>query len=181
MRTSRAQFGGFAALLALLVTIGCASLSVGSYVQRGIDLQRYHTFDWGPPDKVSTGDPRLDNNRFFDERVRMQIEKGLAQRGFEKTATSQPDLLVHYHANVTQEIEAGDLDRDSRYCDDEDCRPFVYDAGSLVVDIIERGTNRLVWRGWAEGSIEGVIDSQEFMEQRIDAAVRRILSRLPPL
>jgi len=37
----------------------------------------------------------------------------------------------------------------------------------------------LIWRGWAEGSIEGVIDNQTWMESRIDEAVAKILERLP--
>jgi hypothetical protein len=36
-----------------------------------------------------------------------------------------------------------------------------------------------VWRGWAEDSINGVIDNQEWMEQAIDQAVARILRQLP--
>jgi uncharacterized protein DUF4136 len=55
----------------------------------------------------------------------------------------------------------------------------VYDAGTLFVDLVDTRTNRLVWRGWAEGSVDGVIDNQEWMEQRIDHVVTRILQRLP--
>ena len=61
---------------------------------------------------MSTGDPRLDNNRFFDERVRTQIEKELAATGLERTASATPDLLVHYHASITQGIDIRDLDRE---------------------------------------------------------------------
>jgi hypothetical protein len=55
----------------------------------------------------------------------------------------------------------------------------VYDAGTLLIDLVDARTNRLVWRGWAEGSVDGVIDNQEWMEARIDEAVTRILERLP--
>jgi hypothetical protein len=162
----------------LALTVGCAALSVNSYIDPKIDLQRYRTFNWGPPDTLSTGDPRLDNNRFFDERVRIQVERGLASRGFEKT-TDAPDLLLHYHASVSQEIDTSKIDRDYQYCDERDCEPYVYDAGTLVIDIVEPGSKRLIWRGWAEGSFEGVIDNQEWLEKRIDDAVARILNRLP--
>jgi len=124
-------------------------------------------------------DPRLDNNRFFDERVRTQVEKVLASRGFKKTTSGTPDLLVHYHASVTQEIDIRNIDREYAYCDDADCRPYVYDTGTLFVDLVDPSTNKLVWRGWAEGSVDGVIDNQEWMEARIDDAVTRILERLP--
>src|SRR5687768_2856395 len=96
--------------LSAMVLTGCASMNVSSYVERGIDIRRFHTYNWGPPDTFSTGDPRLDNNRFFDERVRTQVERRLASRGFEKTTSNIPDLLVHYHVSVTQEIDVRNLD-----------------------------------------------------------------------
>jgi hypothetical protein len=179
MRVSRARHGTVAVLvLSALTTIGCAALSVNSYVEPRIDLRSYHTFNWAVPDSFSTGDPRLDNNRFFDERVRIQVERGLASRGFEKT-TDAPDLLVHYHASVSQRIDTSDIDREYQHCEARDCAPDVYDAGTLLIDIVEPRTNRLIWRGWAEESIQGLIDNQEWLEKRIDDAVARILSRLP--
>ena len=180
MWRSRAQFGSLAALLALAVAAGgCASLAINSYAERGFDVQRYRTFNWGPAATLSTGDPRLDNNEFFAERLRAQVEKELASRGFEKTNSAPPDLLVHYHASVTQEIDIRHLDREYPRGDETASEPYVYDAGTLFIDIIEPRTNRLIWRGWAEGSVEGLIDNQEWLEKQIDEAVARILNRLP--
>ena len=48
-----------------------------------------------------------------------------------------------------------------------------------MLDLVDAPTSRLVWRGWAEGSIEGAIDDQKLMEERIDEAVAKILARLP--
>jgi hypothetical protein len=39
----------------------------------------------------------------------------------------------------------------------------------------------MVWRGWAEDTVDAVIDNQRLLEQRIDKAVTRILQRLPRL
>jgi hypothetical protein len=173
---------GVAAMVALTIVAGvtgCATLRVNSYLGRGVDLQQYHTYNWAPADTWSTGDPRLDNNRFFDERVRAQVDKELARRGFEKTAAEQPDVLVHYHASVSQEIDIRDLDSTSAYCANNDCRPFIYDKGTLFVELVSPHTNEIIWRGWAEGSIDGVIDNQTWLESRIDEAVAKILTGLP--
>ena len=179
MWAPRAPSGRIAALLALALTaVGCASLTIDSYVERGFELQRYRTFNWSLADAITTGDPRLDNNRFFDEHVRMQVERQLASRGLEKT-TTEPDVLVHYHASVAQKIDTRNLDAEYEYCDEADCKPYVYDAGTLFIDLVDARTNRLVWRGWAAGSIEGMIDDQEWLEKRIDETVARILNRLP--
>lgn len=174
-------FTARAALVALcaLPLAACAVVSVNSYSQRTFDIGRYHTYAWGPADTHGTGDPRLDNNTFFEARVRAQVEQRLAARGFEKTAGA-PDLLVHYHASFVQKLDTRELDRQYTPCAPGDCRAFVYDAGTLVVDLVDPRAGTLLWRGWAEGSMDGAIDNQTWLEARVDDAVLRILRRLPP-
>lgn len=166
-----------AVALSALALTACATMDLRSFVERGTDLTQYRTYNWGPADVQATGDPRLDNNPFFQERIQAAVEKQLNARGFEKTTADPPDLLIHYHASVEQQISTNGADQRYVYC--EDCRPYVYDAGTIVVDLVDARTRRLAWRGWAEGSIEGVIDDQAWMEKRIDEAVARILERLP--
>jgi hypothetical protein len=106
--------------------------------------------------------------------VHAAVEEELANKGFEKT--DAPDLIVGYHASVTQDID----NRGSESGGDcEECGPEVYDRGTLLIDLVDAHTDRLVWRGWAKGSIDGVIDDQRWMEQRIDEAVARIMRQLP--
>jgi hypothetical protein len=69
------------------------------------------------------------------------------------------------------------LDSQYGYC--ADCHSSVYDAGTITIDLVDNRTNRLVWRGWSEGSLDG-IDSQDVIEARVDDAVSRIMTRLPP-
>jgi uncharacterized protein DUF4136 len=169
------------ALVALwiLPLAACAAVTVNSYSQRSFDIGRYHTYAWGPPDTHGTGDPRVDNNRFFEERVRQQVDRELAARGFEKVA-GVADLLIHYHASFSQKLDVRTLDRQYEPCAPGDCSAFVYDAGTLMVDLVDARANTLLWRGWAEGSMDGAIDNQAWLESRVDDAVLRILRRLPP-
>ena len=164
------------AAAAVLALGGCATTNISSYMERRGDVGLYRTYAWGPPAVQTTGDPRLDNNRFFQERVEAAVELQLAARGFEKSAAT-PDLLIRYYASVEQQVNADGADRPFVAC--EDCRPFVFDAGTIVVDLIDARTQRLVWRGWEEGSIDGVINDQQVMEKRIDQAVARIIEQLP--
>jgi Domain of unknown function (DUF4136) len=157
---------------------GCATLAVHSYARRDVDLRQYRTFAWDASAAVATGDPRLDSNEIFDARVRTAVERELEARGFEKTSAT-PDLLVHYHAIVAQKIDAADPDRPGAACAGEDCAPYVYDAGTLFVDLLDARTRALLWRGWAEGAVDGAIDDQDWMEARIDESVTRILQRVP--
>jgi hypothetical protein len=161
---------------------GCATMSVGSHVERGLDFAQYRTYDWGPPDALPTGDPRLDKSPFFQDQFQGAVERHLAARGFEMTTSGTPDLRIHYHASITRRIEASRVDLDYGYCYDESCqaRYIEYEAGTLVLDVVDSRTNRVVWRGWAQNSLEGVIDNPDRLARNIAEAVRRMIDRLPP-
>jgi hypothetical protein len=160
-----------------MLSVACAAINIGSFVERGYEFWTVKTFEWAPADHLSTGDPRLDNNEVFQRYVTAAIARELTRRGFERVDAGQGDVVVHYHASVTQRIDMGGLD--ARYEECEDCRPSVFDAGTLTIDLVDAGMNQLVWRGWAERSITGVLDRQDLMEQEVNLAVEKILARLP--
>jgi hypothetical protein len=171
--------GRLAALtLAAFALSACATVSVRSFQERGANVAQYRTFDWIPAVLHETGDPRLDNNRFFHERIQSDIEKQLTSRGFEKDAEGTPGLLVHYHASVAQKINPNGADQPYVRCGD--CEPYVFEAGTVVVDLVDFRTGRLVWRGWADDILDGAIDNQDWMEKRLDEAIQRIFNQLPP-
>jgi hypothetical protein len=155
-------------------------MGVSSFVDRAANFAEYRTYAWGPADALPTGDPRLDNNPFFKDHVEGAVEKSLAARGLARAQTGTPDLLLHYHASVTQRLDVDSMDRRRGYCSG-DCAPRVteYEQGTLVLDVVDARTNRLVWRGWAQDTIDGVLEDQALMERKIDEAVRRMMARFP--
>jgi hypothetical protein len=162
---------------AALTAAACASTRVGSFVERGADFRHYYTYAWAADPSRTTGDPRLDSNPFFEECVRTAVDHQLASRGFEQIPEGEAQLVLHYHANVSQALEINGADQTSGYCDN--CKPFVYDAGSIVLDFVDARTSTLVWRGWSEGSIDGIVDNQRWMEETIHKAAEQILAMLP--
>ena len=164
---------------ASLWLVSCAPVRVHSYAERDLDVHRYHAYTWAPPDAFSTGDPRLDNNTFFIERIQRAVDGHLRQKGFERVERRQPDFVVHYHARVEQRLDSTELRPWEPACQSGDCRPFVYAAGTLLIDVVDARSNRLMWRGAAERGLEGVIDDQALMEATVDDAVKRIMERFP--
>src|SRR5687767_4433537 len=148
----------FAACVAVALA-GCATLTVGSHVDGTLNVTQFQTFDWGPPDSLPTGDPRLDRDPYFVDHLQGAIEKQMAGRGYTRVESGQPDLLIHYHATTRRRLTVHDIDRGVGYCDTADCRVAVaeYEAATLIVDIVDRRTSQLVWRGWAQDSFEGVL------------------------
>ncbi|MEQ1910750.1 MAG: DUF4136 domain-containing protein [Vicinamibacterales bacterium] len=166
----------FVAASALAVA-ACAPVRVNASLERGMDFTQYKSYAWAATDHFATGDPRLDNNEFFQSRLRNTGDAVLVKRGFEPASLGTADLVIHYHASVKETIDVNELDRKFGYCDS--CRSSIYDAGTITLDFVDTHTNKLVWRGWSEGSLDG-IDSQALVEQRVDDAVTRILQKLPP-
>ena len=167
--------------LATIAVTGCATMTVSSHIQNGIDFGRYRTYDWGPADALPTGDPRLDKDPFFQDHMQGAVERQMAARGFARAEDGHPDLLIHYHANVSRRIDINRLDRERGYCYDDACgvRTVEKEAGTLVLDVIDARTNRLVWRGWAQHGVEDMLRDRDRMEQRINDAVTRMLEQLP--
>lgn len=164
-----------------LVLSGCATMNVSSHVQPGIDFSQYQTFAWEPADSLPTGDPRLDNNPFFHDHFQGAVEQQLALRGIEKNAWGTPDLRIHYHANVSQRFSVAGADNEYGYCASEDCEARVtdYEAGTFVLDVVDTYQNKVVWRGWAQTSVDGVIDNQEWLNEHVDEAVAKMMKLFP--
>ena len=169
----------FAAIAAVAVA-GCATMMVSSHIERGINFADYVTYDWGPPDNLPVGDPRLDNNPFFTDYLQGAIEKSMAAKGYDRAVGGGADLLIHYHASVNQKIDVYDVDRRYGYCY-ENCEPdyYNYEEGTLVVDLVDTNTNKVVWRGWAQDSMNGIIDNQLRLEKQVDEGVTRMMMLLP--
>jgi hypothetical protein len=180
MRRRLLTLAGAALLAAPLA--GCAApMHIGAHLEPGVSFRQYQTFDWAPADALPTGDPRLDNNPFFHDYFEGAVEKELAARGLERTEWGTPDLLIHYHTNVRQRFLVGSADTESPYCAGTDCNGRIteYEAGTFVLDMIDPFTNKLVWRGWAQTNVDGVIDNQDWLRDHLHVAVERMMKLFP--
>jgi hypothetical protein len=160
----------------------CATMNVSSHVETGLDMARYRTFDWGPADALPTGDPRLDENPFFKDYVTGAVERQLAGKRLQlATGATKPDLLIHYHAHISQRVDVASSDRRLGYCTDNACSNQIreYEAGTLVFDVVDARTNRVIWRGWAQDRAEPILENRDVMEKRIGEAVTRVFKQFP--
>jgi hypothetical protein len=164
-----------AAAVSMLVLTGCVPMNVSSYKERDVDFARFQTYNWAPAAEFSTGDPRLDNNPFFHEYFRDAVEARMRALGLRRASGDDPDLLIRYHATVSQSFSVAAPDEECR--GGRDCEPRVvdYETGTLSLDVVDSATNRTVWRGWSRQSVDGLIDSQEWMEQYISKSVEKMM------
>jgi hypothetical protein len=165
-----------------VTTTGCLALMpVSSHVEGGVDFVRYRTYDWAPADALPLTDERLRENPFFVDDVHGAVDTELNRRGLVRATAERADLLVHYHAAVNERLEVATRPGRLRECAGDDCRPEVttYEAGTLVIDLVDASTHRLVWRGWAEHRLEDMLDDPVEVKRRVESGVRRIFSTLP--
>ena len=166
-------------LTALLA--GCATMTAGSRVERGAEFTRYHTWEWAPAEERPTGDPRLDNNPMFEMRLRSAVEHQLAIKGYARISLAgPPDLRAQYHVNFSKRVEISGGASSAGSCA-RDCEPeaYAYEQGTLVVDLLDARTNKIVWSGWSRDNMEGIIDNQEGMERKIGRVVAAMFERIP--
>jgi hypothetical protein len=159
----------------------CATMSVGSHVERGLDFSQYRTYEWTPPDALPAGDARLEEDMVFLDHVQGAVEKALASRGYRRVTFGGPDLLVHYHAAVSRRIDVNRLDRERGQCYDAACstRVIDYEAATLVLDIVDARTEQLVWRGWAQENLDTLLSDHHRMAREVSEAVQRMVAQLP--
>ena len=163
-----------------LTASACATMNVSSHVERGLDFTQYKSWGWGTPDALPTSDPRL-NDAFFRDHLQGAVERELVRRGLGRPESGTPDLLVHHHANVTPRIDVNRGDPTTGACYDGDCRVRVLEqeVGTIMIDVIDARTKRLIWRGWAQTSVEGVLGNPEKLGDRVAKAVSGMFKRFP--
>jgi hypothetical protein len=169
---------------------GCVSITVGSDFDPGTDFTKHTTFAWETVEQTTTGDPRLDDNPFFDSRVRSAVERQLSLRGLDPAPAENADLMLHYHMFVEhrERINVDAIDREldeargySIFNRNVDVEVYVneYDEGTLMIDFADAADKHIMWRGWAKLVVTDVIDDRERLDSRIGQAVEKIIALYP--
>jgi hypothetical protein len=172
------------ALLAMAVLTGCAGYQVRYDYDVTATFSRYKTFDYYTSKKGTGGTTSL-----MDTRVRTDLEKELEAKGYRMETKADPDFLVTYYPIVRQR----------RYRTTTHVgwgwgwgyRPFygrmgtsvsevhTYKEGTIVIEMVDFKTNRLIWQGAAEGALTG-LDNPEDANEVVARAVHDILAKFPP-
>jgi len=155
------------ALLPLLA--GCSSLRFAKDWDREVDFEFYRTYEFArSPEQDRTG-PETSNTTFLDKRIKRAIADRLEKKELRAAPQGERgDLVVVYRMNLRDVVDVYGYGYGSTQS--------TWKEGTLVIDFVDRRTDAVVWRGWAEGMRAEVGHSEE----QIFAVVGKILSGFPP-
>ena len=176
------------ALLSLSVVlgllVGCSGIQVDRDYDPEVDFGSLRTWAWISHSGKSD-DPRIDN-ALLDSRVRAAVEGKLAELGYRKLESGDPDFGVVYHAAINKEIRVDTIYRSHGYgrygyggVGYAETLVSEYDVGSLIIDVVAPSGQKLLWRGIATAAVQPGA-SPEKRTKRVDQAVDKMFKRFPP-
>ena len=153
------------------------------------DFNRYRTFAWGESE-IKVSNPVYDSD-LINKRIRHTVEDEFAKRGIRKNSNN-PDFLVRYHTYTEEKKEStGGYPYHYRYYP-YGFYPFAYGwgypfywmspqqtreytEGTMILDIIDRRSEELIWRG----SVSGNVEDESRLRKQIEKGIRAIMKKYP--
>jgi len=157
--------------------IGCATVAVNYDYDREANFNRYHTYKFIQLPKVPGRKLQI-RNSLIHARVGRAIERELALKGYKKVEYGKPDLLIACHVDVKEKIDVTHYSYGHWLPSHKSVRTEVrrYKEGTLVLDIVDRQSKQLVWRGWATG----LTRQTGLTQDEINETIHKILREYPP-
>ncbi|WP_316809978.1 DUF4136 domain-containing protein [Pedobacter heparinus] len=186
-------------LLVLTATLSaCSSYNYYAVSNKSMGSQ-YKTYAWIPEGKSKAS--KIYDNDVATDRIIESTSRELENRGLELN-NKKPDILVRYTAVVNNETKhyndpvyynpparlspriAYYRGRAYRYYSyynplpvyvGTETRKTQIKEGSIMLDLIDRKTSKVIWRGWAEGEV----NNPEKAINELPKVVENIFKKLP--
>ena len=194
-RAAPALYAGIVSIcLAGVTTMGAAQkLSVDSQVDRTVDFARLTTYAWleSPALKSDLAPGATDNpglsQTALEPHIMAAVDRELARRGLKRADSDSPQVSVVYYAALKVGTTASELGSYYQYTTGW-ALPFapgsmpsmvdVYEQGSIVVDMVDRVSNKAIWRGSASSRVNHE-NTEGKRIARINEAIERMFQRFP--
>jgi hypothetical protein len=165
-----------AASLTLLGTVALAQ-SVTYDFDRAANFSRFRTYAWTRGTEIT--------DELNHARVVRSIESQLLAKGLTRVeASANPDVLVAYHASFDRNLQINGYSSGwggPRFGGLRSGTATTQEVltGTLVVDVLDASTRRIVWRGLASADID--VDAKpEKRDKNINKAAQKLFKNYPP-
>jgi hypothetical protein len=168
-----------AILILALFILECATVRVSVSYDESVDFSQYQTFYFARSKYKSVTSSAV-RNPLFTQEVFAELRPILAQKGFtEVTDIKVADLVIHFYAFVENRQDyIPPTYRVGRWGHRHVApgRVVRYKEGNLVIDVVNRLSQELIWQGIGQG----VLDRHNPRRDLI-AAASNILVQFPPI
>lgn len=177
--------------LALALAAGCATQPANYDYDDSVDFGNYRHWSWLPHSEgQASGDPRIDNS-LTRKRIESAISSSLAAKGYEQSDPEAADFRVGYVVTIQKRpgsTTVGTSVGFGRYGGGSGFGisfggPATtigeYEEGTLLIDVRDRKTGDLIWRGSSTSRLDQTATPEE-SERKINEIVEEILANFPP-
>jgi hypothetical protein len=141
------------------------------------DFSAYKTYNWMEQTTMTEGQPQtFQQSGLLEARIKRAVKEQLSAKGL-TLDPNNPDLELVYHigvVNITEIRQTG-----TGYGMGDNTRADQFQEGTFILDMVDKSTNKLVWRGIAEGVLEENI-SPEKLDKSINDMIGKLLKKYPP-
>jgi len=181
------EIRNFWIILILIMLQACSGIQVSQDFEQGFDFSGLKTFAW---DANENNEWSLTSNELVGRRIIAAIENTLMAQQFSQVDSAQADFLILYNVVVEQRISSSNVSggvsmgRSSRGRHGSigistGSQVRTYDEGTLLIDVIDVASDKLVWRGVSSQALPDLSDPQRLTD-RINETVEKILAQFPP-
>ena len=182
-------------ILSVLLLSSCASVKTDFNFNQSIDFSQYKTYSWIKPGSKSK------ENKFNDlmhSEVIRSIETALESKGLKKTNYNKADIHINYMINVSNKVMqsqyydyytiGGATARMGRgygpYGYYGSGGPYYstrmeYEQASFVIDMLDKNTRGIAWRGHASKTIDRGNNMKKQLEI-IKSTIEKLFKKYPP-
>ena len=155
----------------------CSPLVVKHDFDPDADFAAYRSFAWLPDPPADPDADPPHRSPLLGKDVRRAVNRTLDELGLQKDLDA-PDLLVAYHSRLRRrrDVDVYTYGYWAPRAEDVD----QYHEDVLILDFVDRRTNRLVWRGWSVETFDPYAPDSRRQRRRVAQAVEEILKRYPP-
>jgi len=169
-----------AILLPCALLASCSSVSTSYDFDPKADFAGLETYRWIESKVDEDADPLV------MRRVRRAVDDRLAAAGYRKVEGGGADFGVAAHLRSRQRVAV----RDSGYAGpyygygyghwvERRVDVYEYEEGSIILDVVDTNSNKLVWRGVATAAVPEHPKPEERTKLVIEA-VEKLLAKFPP-
>lgn len=177
----------FWVVFVLFVLQACSGIQVSQDYEQGYDFAKLETYAWKSNDDKEYG---IVGNDLMDQRIRTAIVNHLSAKQYRQRDSGTPDFYISYHMSVEQIIRSSNVSggfsvggsssgRYGRIGIGTGGQVRTYDQGTLLIDVTDGSSNKLIWRGTSTQSVSEHSDPEK-ITQSVNETVEKTLLQFPP-